>query len=65
MRIEAAVLVDGIDRLAQRHAGGEIERQRDRRELALVVDRQEGRVRGVELDEGRQRHHLAVTGDLM
>ena len=33
-------LLDGLDGVAQRDAGRQIERQRDRRELPLVIDRQ-------------------------
>src|ERR1700683_4165964 len=51
-------LLDGADRLAKRHARCQIERQRDCGELALVIDRQVARVRGVETGEGRQRYLL-------
>ena len=64
MRIEAATRSDGGDRIAERHARRQIEGQRDRRELALVVDRQVAGMPGVVAREGRQRHLLpgdAVT----
>ena len=48
--------VDRLHRLAQRGAGREVERDRDHRELPLVVDRQR-RVGLLDARERAQRHH--------
>ncbi len=53
-------LVDRVDRIAQRRARRQVERDRDRRELPLVADRQVGALAGVDLDESRERDLLAV-----
>ena len=49
-------LVDRIDGLSQRHARREVERQRHRRVLALVVDGQIGCLVRIHRDESRQGH---------
>ena len=51
-------LLDRGHRLTEGHPGGEIEGQRDGRELALVINRQVARVAGVVAGEGRERHLL-------
>jgi Bacterial regulatory helix-turn-helix protein, lysR family len=50
---------DGVDGLAERNAGTEVERQRNRRELALVRHRKRADLRGIDGDERRQRQHRA------
>ena len=50
---------DGVDRLAERHAGREIERQRHRRKHALVIDRQ--RLHLVALVRHRRKRHLRAV----
>ena len=52
-------LVHGIGRLAQRHARREVEADGDRRELALMADRQRLDRLGRPLGEGRERHLAA------
>ena len=49
---------DGVDRLAQRHSGSEIEGERDGRELSLMIDG-ERRLRLLEMGEGRERHLIS------
>ncbi len=59
-RAEAgAGVVDQLGRLAQRHAGRQVEGEGDGRILALVVDRQAGGRIRVDLDELRQGHAAA------
>ena len=53
-------LVDRVDRLAERDGGREVERDRHRRELSLVVHRQR-RLRLGHLRERRERHHVATA----
>src|SRR5215831_17281030 len=45
-----------LDRFAQRHAGLQVEAQRDRRELSLVRDRQRPNLAGIDLDQRGERH---------
>ena len=54
--------VDRIDRLAQRRAGRQVERQRHGGKLALVIDRQIGHMLGIVLGHCRQRDHLTREG---
>ena len=52
---------NGLNRFAERSARRQVERERRRRELRLVVDR-EGRVGGRDLRQRLQRHLVAVRG---
>ena len=52
-------LLDGVDRLAEREAGREVERDRDRRLLALVVDLQRADRRH---DAGDRRERDRLSG---
>src|SRR5262245_51628936 len=45
-----------LDGFAQRHAGLQVEAQRDGRELALVRDRQRPNLAGIDLDQRGERH---------
>src|SRR6267143_2011487 len=51
--------VDGVDRVAERGIGGQIERESDNRKLALMIER-EGGGAGVETREGAERDLRAV-----
>src|SRR5262249_56769456 len=55
----AGRLGDGVDGLAERDAGREVETQRDRRELSLVRDRQRPDLAGIDVHQGGQRHRAA------
>ena len=59
MPISRLGLVDRVDRLAERDARPQIERQRHRRELALVRHRQRPDLAGVDVDQRGQRHGAA------
>ena len=50
-------LPDGVDRVAERHAGLQIERYGGRRKHALMVDHDRRR-RDVAVDQGAERHLL-------
>ena len=52
-------LLHGVGRLAERHALGEVEADGDRRELALVADRQRPDRHAGPVGERRQRHLVA------
>ena len=53
-------LLNGVDRLAERHAGRQIEGQRHRRELPGMGDQQRSNVVGVDADERGERNELPV-----
>ncbi len=52
-------LVDGVERLSERVAVSQIERDRHRRELALVIDRERLADR-LEVREGTERHWVGA-----
>src|SRR5262249_1157429 len=49
-------LRDRVDGFAERHAGLQVEAQRDRRKPPLVRDRERPNLAGIDLDQRRQRH---------
>ena len=55
-------LLDRGDRIAESRSRGQVERQRDGRELPLVIDREIADVLRIEVDESRQRHLLPREG---
>ena len=56
MPISPRRLVDGVDRLAERDAGAQVEGQGHRGKLALMVDRERPDLVGVDVDQRGQRH---------
>src|SRR5580704_10395608 len=53
--------LNGVDRLAERDAGRQVERQGHRRELPGMGDQERPDVLGVGFDQGRQRHELSAA----
>ena len=59
--MERCDFFDGLRRLSKRNSGSQVERNRDRRKLALVIHRQRN-VGGHEVSERRQRYGRAAGG---